>query len=311
LGYRALVQLHAGEFAVATALANEADATAAAIGNAPVRYPWLLLAAWQGVEAESLDEMNEALEEAVARGEGRGIGAHGYARAVLYNGLGRYETAIGSARSACEYDDLGVFGLALLERVEAGSRSGAREESAAALEELERRTRAAGTDWALGVQAWSMAMMREGREADSLFREAIDRLGRTRIALHTARATLVYGEWLRRENRRTDARQHLRSAYDVFDRAGAEAFAERARRELLATGETARRRSDDTRGTLTPQESEIARLARDGFSNPEIGAHLFISPRTVQYHLRKVFVKLEITSRSQLAEIPSDRLPSA
>ena len=152
--------------------------------------------------------------------------------------------------------------------------------------------------------------MREGPEAESLYRDAIERLGRTRIALHTARANLAYGEWLRRENRRVDARPHLRAAHDVFDRAGAEGFAERARRELVATGETARRRSDDTRGELTPQEAEIARLARNGLSNPEIGAQLFISPRTVQYHLRKVFAKLQITSRGQLAELPPAQLPS-
>src|SRR5205823_1649855 len=236
----------------------------------------------------------QAIEEAVARGEGRGIGAHGYATALLYNGLGRYDAALGSARSACEYEDLGIFGFALVELVEAGSRCGARDEATAALDELQRRTSAVGTDWALGVHAWSAALLSEGEEAESLYREAIERLARTRIAVHLARANLVYGEWLRRENRRIDAREYLRTAYDLFDRSGAEAFAERARRELSATGETARKRSDDTRGALTPQEAQIARLARDGRSNPEIGAQLFISPRTVQYHLRKVFAKLEI-----------------
>jgi DNA-binding CsgD family transcriptional regulator len=310
LGYRAFLQLHTGDFATATAWAQEADATAEAIGSAPVRYPWLLLAAWHGVETESLREMNQALEEALFRGEGRGIGAHGYAKALLYNGLGRYESALASARTACEFEDLGVFGLALIELVEAGSRSEARGEATAAFEDLERRTSAAGTDWALGVQAWASATLREGHEAESLYRDAIERLGRTRIALHAARANLVYGEWLRRESRRIDARSHLRAAHEVFDRAGAEGFAERARRELVATGESARSRSDDTRGKLTPQEAEIARLARDGLSNPEIGAQLFISPRTVQYHLRKVFAKLEISSRGQLAELPPGRLPS-
>jgi DNA-binding CsgD family transcriptional regulator len=147
-----------------------------------------------------------------------------------------------------------------------------------------------------------------GRAAEPLYVEAIERLGRTRIAVHLARAHLVYGEWLRRENRRIDAREHLRTAHDMFSRTGAEAFAERARRELLATGETARRRAVDTRDALTPQEGQIARLARDGLSNPEIGAQLFISPRTVQYHLAKVFAKLAITSRGQLGRLGADQL---
>ena len=219
---------------------------------------------------------------------------------MLYNGLGRYEAALASARSACEYDDLGIFGFSLVELVEAGARSGAHEEAAAALRRLEERTSAVGTDWALGVQACSGALLSDGKAAESLYREAIERLARSRIAVHLARAHLVYGEWLRRENRRIEAREHLRTAHDVFSRTGAEAFAERAHRELLATGGTARRRIVDTRDALTPQEGQIARLARDGLSNPEIGAQLFISPRTVQYHLGKVFAKLEITSRNQL-----------
>ena len=153
--------------------------------------------------------------------------------------------------------------------------------------------------------------MSDGEAAEALYREAIERLGRTRIAVHLARAHLVYGEWLRRENRRVDAREQLRIAHEMFSQWGAEAFAERARRELRATGETARVRTDETRGLLTPQEAQIARLAQEGLSNPEIGAQLFISPRTVQYHLRKVFAKLEITSRNQLSRLPSGSLLSA
>jgi DNA-binding CsgD family transcriptional regulator len=304
LGYRAAVHLHAGQFGAASSLAEEAVAITEATGNAPARYSSLLLAGWRGVEAEALEYMNWAVENAVARGEGRGIGGYGYATAVLYNGLGRYEAALASARSACEYDDLGICGFALVELVEAGARSGAHEEAAAALRRLEERTSTVGTDWALGVQAWSAALLSDGKAAESHYREAIERLARSRIAVHLARAHLVYGEWLRRENRRIDAREHLRTAHDMFSRTGAEAFAERARRELLATGETARRRGVDTREALTPQEGQIARLARDGLSNPEIGAQLFISPRTVQYHLGKVFAKLEITSRSQLSRLP-------
>jgi len=308
LGYRAAVHLHAGEFAAASALTEEAYAITEATGNAPVKFYSLLLAAWRGVETDALDEMNWGLENAIARGEGRGIGGFAYATAVLYNGLGRYEDALASAQRVCEYEDLGVFGFSLVELVEAGARSGAYEEAAGALRQLEERTSAAGTDWGLGIQARSRALLLEGADADSLYRDAIERLERTRIAVELGRAHLVYGEWLRRENRRLDAREHLRIADDMFSRAGAEAFAERTRRELLATGETARRRSSETLGILTAQEAQIARLAQEGLSNPEIGAQLFISPRTVQYHLHKVFQKLEITSRNQLGRVPPSRL---
>ena len=235
----------------------------------------------------------------------------GYATAILYNGLGRYDAALAGARSACEYDDLGIYGFALVELIESSVRSGDHDEAAAALRRLEERTGAAGTDWALGVRAWARALLSDGPAAESLYREAIERLERTRIAVHLARAHLVYGEWLRRENRRVDAREHLRAAHEIFASAGAQAFADRARRELAATGETARTRTDETRDVLTPQEGQIARLARDGLSNPEIGAQLFISPRTVQYHLHKVFQKLEISSRGQLGRMPEGRLGSA
>ena len=163
-----------------------------------------------------------------------------------------------------------------------------------------RPTQAAGTDWALGVQARSRALVSEDEAAEALYREAIERLGRTRVRVELARAHLVYGEWLRRERRRVDAREQLRTAYEMLSEMGAEAFAERARRELAATGETARKRTDETRDELTAQEAQIARLARDGRTNPEIGAELFISPRTVEYHLRKVFTKLDISSRQEL-----------
>ena len=179
------------------------------------------------------------------------------------------------------------------------------------MKHLEERTGAAGTDWALGVQARSRALLSDGPDADSLYREAIERLERSRITVHVARAHLVYGEWLRRENRRIAAREHLRAAHEMFSTMGAEAFAERARRELLATGETARKRTDETQDALTPQEAQIALLARDGLSNPEIGAQLFLSPRTVQYHLHKVFQKVGLTSRNQLSRLPSSRLSSA
>ena len=311
LAYRATVHLHAGEFAAASALTQEADAITLATGNAPVKYAELLLAAWRGMdESEVQGYFNWGLESVTARGEGRGIGGWNYVTALLYNGLGRYDAALERAQRACEYEDLGIFGFALVELVEAGARSGAHDEAGAALQQLEERTSASGTHWALGVQAWSRALLSDGQAAEPLYREAIERLERTRIAVHLARAHLVYGEWLRRENRRTDARQHLRSAHEMFNRFGAETFAERARRELVATGESARRRTAETRDTLTPQEAQIALLAREGLSNPEIGAQLFISPRTVQYHLRKVFQKLGISSRNQLGRIPTGGLDS-
>lgn len=307
LGHHATVHVFGGEFAAASSLMEEARAITEATGNAPVRYASFLLAAWQGVEEALPDQMKRGLEEAVARGEGRAIGGLGYASAVLYNGLGRYEEALASARSACEYDDLGIFGFSLVELVEAGARSGADEEAAVALDKLEERTTAAGTEWALGVRAWARALLSDGEATDSHYREAIERLERTRIAVHLGRAHLTYGEWLRRQSRRIDAREHLRAADGIFASAGAEAFAQRTRRELQATGETARRRVEE-RGVLTPQEAQIARLAQEGLSNPEIGAQLFISPRTVQYHLHKVFRKLEITSRNQLLRVSSSQL---
>jgi DNA-binding CsgD family transcriptional regulator len=311
LGYRAVVHLHAGEFAAASALAEEAEAITEATGNAPVQYATGLLIAWRGLEAEWESSLKQEIQKVAARGEGRGIGGGCYFKAVLNNGLGRYEIALASAEEGCEYDDFGLFGYLLAELIEAAVRSGAHEKAAEALRRLEERTAAAGTDWALATEARSRALLSEGWAADSLYREAIERLERTRIAAHLARAHLVYGEWLRRENRRVDAREQLRAAHEMFTHFGAEAFAERARRELLATGETARSRTDEARGVLTPQESQIARLARDGLSNPEIGAQLFISPRTVQYHLHKVFLKLEISSRNQLSRLPPNQLSSA
>jgi len=182
------------------------------------------------------------------------------------------------------------------------------EHAAGALERLSDSTRASGSDWALGIEACARALLSDGEIAERLYREALDRLGRTRVRVALARAHLLYGEWLRRERRRLDAREQLRLAHEMFVAMGAEGFAERARRELLATGETARKRAVHTSSQLTAQEAQVARLARDGLSNPEIGARLFISTRTVQYHLRKVFTKLGINSRVQLARaLPSDR----
>jgi DNA-binding CsgD family transcriptional regulator len=300
LTYRAGMHVFAGEFGAAAGLIEEADAITAATGSGSLRYTSLMLAAWRGEEARAGELIEASVQEATARGEGRALGLAGYATAVLYNGLGGYEAALAGARRACEYEDLGFFGWSLAELVEAAARSGAGDEASAALRLLGERTRAAGSDWALGIQARSRALLSGGPAADALYREAIERLGRTRVRTEVARAHLVYGEWLRRENRRIDAREHLRAAHDMFGRFGAAAFAERARRELQATGETVRKRTAATREALTVQEAQVARLAAEGHTNPEIGARLFISPRTAEYHLRKVFSKLGVSSRRQL-----------
>jgi DNA-binding CsgD family transcriptional regulator len=300
LVYRSGVHMFGGELAAASALVDEADAIAAATGNATLLYAWLPIAAWRGVEAEAMELITAALDDSTARSEGRVVALAGYATAVLNNGLGHYEAAMDGARLGSDGGDFGYSGASLPELVEAAVRSGKPQVAAAALPRLEERTRAAGTDWALGVLARSRALMTEGEDADALYREAIERLERTRIRVELARARLLYGEWLRREGRRVDAREQLRPAHEMFSLAGAEAFAERARRELLATGETARRRTSDTRDVLTPQEAQIAHLARAGHTNPEIGAQLFISARTVEYHLSKVFLKLGISSRKEL-----------
>jgi DNA-binding CsgD family transcriptional regulator len=263
------------------------------------------LLAWRGREESARAHLEWAVANATERGEGRAIGQSGYMMAVLYNGLGGYDEALAGARSACGHDEFGVRGLALVELIEAAVRSAAPEAAAEALPDLEQRTVPAGTDWAPGTLARSRALLASGDAADELYREAIERLGRSRIVVHHARAHLVYGEWLRRENRRLDAREHLRRACDMFDGMGAEAFAERARRELLATGATARERTVTTQADLTPQEAQIARLAAAGRTNPEIGSELFISPRTVEYHLSKVFTKLGITTRRELRTVVS------
>jgi DNA-binding CsgD family transcriptional regulator len=297
LVYRAGAHMFGGEFPAASALVQEADAIAAATGNPGLMYSRLLLDAWRGVEAEAMEHIKAGLD---AGGEGRVVAMAGYATAILNNGLGRYEAALDGAKRSSDGGDWGYAGASLPELVEAATRSGRPEVAAAALPRLEERTRAAGTDWALGVLARSRALMSEGDIADALYREAIERLERTRVRVELARARLLYGEWLRREDRRLDAREQLRAAHDAFAAMGAEAYAERARRELLATGETAPRRTVETLDVLTPQEAQIAHMARDGHSNPEIGAQLFISPRTVEYHLRKVFTKLGISSRKEL-----------
>jgi DNA-binding CsgD family transcriptional regulator len=306
--YRASLHVHAGAFGAAASLIEEADAITEATDMAPLKYASLMLAGWRGNEADGLELIEAARVEAMARGEGMGLGVVEWASALLYNGRGRYAEALAAAERGCEHDDVGLSAWALVELIEAGVRSGATGGVPAAIDRLSGRTQASGTDWALGIEACSRALVTDGQDAEPLYGEAVERLARTRGVVHLARARLLYGEWLRRENRRVDAREQLRAADKTFSGIGAEGFADRARRELLATGETARTREDDGRDVLTPQEAHIARLARDGLSNPEIGAQLFISPRTVQYHLHKVFSKLDISSRNQLGRVPASRL---
>jgi DNA-binding CsgD family transcriptional regulator len=226
-----------------------------------------------------------------------------YASSVLYNGLGRHDIARDAAWRAFERDELGYGPYVVPELAEAASRTGDVALVRAALQWLSERTRAAPTEWALGIEARVRALLSEGDAAEPHYRESIDWLGRTRVRVHLARAHLLYGEWLRRERRRLDAREQLRTAHVMLDAMGIEAFAERARRELQATGATARKRTVVTSGELTAQEAVIARLAREGLSNPEIGSRLFISARTVQSHLGKVFAKLAISSRGQLDQV--------
>jgi DNA-binding CsgD family transcriptional regulator len=310
LGYLAMLRIHEGELEAAATLLDESDTISAATGN-PSNAVRLLLAACRGDEAASSTLIAETELEATARGDGVVLSFCEYARTVLHNGLGHYEYALAAAQRAFASDALGFSSWLLPELIEAAVRSDGRQVAAEALEQLSVRTRAAGTDLARGIEARSRALLSEGVTADDAYREAIELLGRTRLRLSLARAHLLYGEWLRRANHRVDAREQLRAAYEMFAAFETYAFAERSRRELLATGDKVRKRRDETRLQLTPQEEQIARLARDGLSNPEIGAQLFISARTVEWHLRKVFTKLGINSRKALrASLSRDREPT-
>jgi DNA-binding CsgD family transcriptional regulator len=304
--YRAGVWVHAGEYRAAWELLDEVSAVTHASGTTPLVQARPIVAAWRGQEAEALALVERSRRLAETRGQGMALSMIDNANAVLMNGLGRYEEALVAAERACAHGEHSIYANALVELVEAAVRSDRPESAAAGLDRLAARTQASGSDWALGLEARSRALVTPGPDAEPLYEQAIQHLARAPVPPYLARAQLVYGEWLRRQNRRSDARRLLREAHDTFNRIGAEAFAERARRELSATGETVRTRSADTRDVLTPQEAQIARLAVDGHTNPEIGARLFISPRTVEYHLRKVFGKLEIGSRRELASALTD-----
>jgi DNA-binding CsgD family transcriptional regulator len=281
-------------------------------GSSLAPYGALALAVLRGREAQAAQLIQIAADDVGRRGEGGGLSSVQWAAAVLCNSLGRYEEALAAAQRASEDSPAVRFtSWALVELIEAAVRSAVPERAAGALQRLSGIARACGTDWAHGAEARSRALVSDGAAAENLYREAIDRFGRARLRVDLARAHLLYGEWLRRERRRRDARDQLASAYQIFDSMGAAAFAERARIELRATGGHARRHTIETPDTLTVQEALIARLAGEGASNPEIAAQLFISPATVAYHLRKVFTKLGISSRSQLAPAPPARQGAA
>jgi DNA-binding CsgD family transcriptional regulator len=290
-----------GDFTRSAQLMAEADAVTEATRTRVAPYGALVLAGFRGREVEATELIDATIKDATAGGQGTAVQYAHWSNAVLMNGLGRYEEALEAAIEASDdTPELFVAMWALSEQIEAAGRTGNTELAERALARLREHTEASDTDWALGIEARSRALLADGEAADGLYREAIERLGRTRLRPDLARARLLHGEWLRRENRRADARDQLRDAHEAFVSMGAEAFAERARRELLATGEKVHSRRSGTRDELTPQEEQIARLARDGLTNPEIGAQLFLSPRTVEWHLRKVFTKLEVSSRRQL-----------
>ena len=300
------MHLHAGEFATVAQLVDEFSVLKEATATGLPDFGTMMLAAWQGRSREAFRLIDEFITDMSERGQGYGVSLPHYTASVLYNGLGRYSDAMASAELASEQrDDLAFANLALAELIEAAVRGGQPGRAAAAMRRLTELTLPSGTAWGLGVAARSRALLSEGDEAERLYREAIGHLSSAPARTELARAHLLYGEWLRRQRRRREAREHLHTARDMLEAMGMDAFAERAGRELRATGETARKRTAATARDeeLTAQEAQIARLAREGLSNPEIGTRLFISARTVQYHLGNIFAKLGIASRIQLSHV--------
>jgi DNA-binding CsgD family transcriptional regulator len=299
---RIVACVFAGRLTVAEELIEELHALSDAMGTPVPAYGPLFVAAWRGREEAAVTVIDTAVRDFTASGEGAVLAFADYARAVLGNGLGQYQDALlaATATDAFETEGVAIVTQGLAELIEAAARAGAAERAASALARLEEMTRVSDTDWGAGIRARSQALLSTGEAAEARYREAIGRLGRTRIRPQLARAHLLYGEWLRRENRRVDARQELLAAFELFAGMGMEAFAERTRRELAATGEKIRRQAAGRPHDLTNQEAQIARLAREGLTNSEIGFQLYLSARTVEWHLRKVFTKLGITSRRQL-----------
>jgi DNA-binding CsgD family transcriptional regulator len=293
-----------GDLAGAALLTAEVEAVKEATGTRIGPYGAIAVAAIRGQEAAASELIDSVITEATAGGQGTAVQYAHWANSVLLNGLGRYEEALAAAVVASEdTPELFIATWALSELIEAATRTENAGLARDALARLGEHAEAVDTDWALGIHARSRALLNEGAAAERLYGQALDHLGRTRLRPELARTRLLYGEWLRRGNRRVDARAQLRAAHELFVRIGMDAFAERARAELRATGERVRRRVVGTRDELTAQELQTARLARDGLSNPEIGARLFLSPRTVEWHLRKVFTKLGIHSRQELSRV--------
>jgi ATP/maltotriose-dependent transcriptional regulator MalT len=290
-----------GDLSAAASTVAETESVHAATGIRAAPYGALILEAWRGRSRDTRDLIEMTNREAGARGEGIGLAIGDYARAVLCNGLGRYQEALVAACSASDHGEVIAENWGLSEMAESATRAGRPDLAAEAVDRLARKARATRTAWAFGIEARSRALLADENQAEGSFREAIQQLGRTRVRAELARAHLLYGEWLRRHNRRVDARAQLHLAHDQFASMGMETFAGRAGSELLATGETVRNRGLETRDDLTAQEHQTAQLARDGLSNQEIGARLFLSPRTVEWHLRHVYSKLGIRSRRQLA----------
>ena len=303
LTFLARAQVASGQLGEAAILVEEERSIAHAVENPTLGSPEMVLAACRGQESLASELIERTERAARARSLGRIVDIAAYAKAVLYNGIGRYDAARESALAAFERREQLGFGMFVAaELAEAASRTDDQTPVQAALEWLMERTKVTRTDWLLGIEARVRALLSEGDAAERQYLESIECLGRTRLRMELARGHLLYGEWLRREKRRADAREQLRTAHDAFSAIGADGFADRTRHELLATGETVRKRRDDTRDELTPQEEHIARLALAGRTNPEIGAELFISPRTVEWHLKKVFMKLGISSRKGLPD---------
>lgn len=300
LAFRAGTCVLEGEFGAAANYLDEADAISAATGYRPIKYHRLHLAAWRGTPADAVGLIEAAAADGTRRREGRLLDVAGFCTAVLYNGMGRYDEAFAAANRSVEYLNLGFGGWCLTELVESAAHLGELDIARHAARALEARAGTSGTDSGLGAVAKAQALLADDEDADRLFTEAIARFERSSAVAQLARSHLSYGEWLRRANRRNDARAHLGRAHDMFTRMGAQAFADRARRELVAGGAKVRKQPVASGDQLTAQESQIARLAADGLTNQEIGAQLFISTHTVEWHLRKVFVKLGITSRRQL-----------